>query len=520
MNADTLLENFEILAEAPGGIDRLRELILKMAVSGKLVEQSQGDGDAGELVPKYVANQKLMTDDGVIGTQRFQRGSNSPQLPYHIPKNWRWHYLGDVGAIIGGGTPSSSVSSYWSDHDAVPWLTPADMRKLSSRYVMRGRRDITPKGLTESSAQLLPRGAVLFSSRAPIGHVAIAAQPLATNQGFKSCVPYIAEMKEYIYFFLLQIGPQVDANATGTTFKEVSGKQVAQILIPVPPLAEQRRIVAKVDELMALCDQLEQQQKHRNNLRTAIRKSAIDAISTATTPEELEAAWNRINNNWDVIVDTPESIDAMRKLILDLYTTPRIDQGDFVLKLGQVVQVLNGDRSANYPSKEQRVESGIPFINAGHLQNGDIDMSEMDFITPEKFQSLKGGKVQDGDILFCLRGSLGKCAIVRDIKEGTVASSLAILRPNEQVNSRYLLRFLQSGSCSRQIKKFDNGSAQPNLAAKSILNFELFLPALSAQNQVVKKIDELMALCDQLEARLKVRSEVAEKFARSVVSAA
>lgn len=278
MNADTLLESFEILAEAPGGIDRLRELILKKAVSGKLSEQRQDDGDAGELVPKYVANQKQMTEHGVIGIQRFQRGSNSPHLPYHIPKNWRWQHLGDVGAIIGGGTPSSSESSYWSEHESVPWLTPADMRKLSSRYVMRGRRDITPKGLAESSAQLLPRGAVLFSSRAPIGHVAIAAQPLATNQGFKSCVPYVAEMNEYIYLFLLHIGPQVDANASGTTFKEVSGKQVAQIPIPVPPLAEQRRIVKKVHELMALCDQLEAELKARSEVAEKFARSVVRTV--------------------------------------------------------------------------------------------------------------------------------------------------------------------------------------------------------------------------------------------------
>ena len=503
MNADTLLENFENLAEAPGGIDRLRELLLHLGVSGKLLPQISAE--VREEILWSVDSLRL--DEHRIWGESYLENS---------PATWSKIPLARLGSWGSGGTPTRGNKTYYDGE--IPWLVIGD---LNDGVVTTATNSITKKGLEESSAVIVPVGAVFVAMYGSIGKSGIAGFECATNQAIAHCVPDRKVIStEYLFLVIRAVKPRLFSQGRGLAQQNISQTVLKHLMISVPPLAEQKRIVAKVEELMALCDQLEQQQKQRDNLRTSARKSAIDAISTATTPEELEAAWNRINNNWDVIVDTPESIDAMRKLILDLYTTPRIDQGDFVLKLGQVVQVLNGDRSANYPSKEQRVESGIPFINAGHLQNGDIDMSEMDFITPEKFQSLKGGKVQDGDILFCLRGSLGKCAIVRDIKEGTVASSLAILRPNEQVNSRYLLRFLQSGSCSRQIKKFDNGSAQPNLAAKSILNFELFLPALSAQNQVVKKIDELMALCDQLEARLKVRSEVAEKFARSVVSAA
>src|SRR5690606_23769256 len=156
----------------------------------------------------------------------------------------------------GGGTPKTSNPDYWTDQ-GIPWLTPADLNGLQGKYVVRGRRDISAVGLENSSAQLLPIGAVLFSSRAPIGYVAIAANPLAANQGFKSCVPFLPEMSAYIYRFLHAVGPEVERTAPGTTFKEVSGKIVAQIPIPVPPLAEQRRIVAKVDQLMALCDELE-----------------------------------------------------------------------------------------------------------------------------------------------------------------------------------------------------------------------------------------------------------------------
>ena len=152
---------------------------------------------------------------------------------------------------------------------------PADMRKQPSRYISRGARDITSEGLNRSSAQMLPIGSVLFSSRAPIGHVGIAANSLSTNQGFKSCVPYIPAMSEYLYIFLRQAGPDINAQATGTTFKEISGKDFALISIPTPPLAEQHRIVAKVDELMGLIDRLEQHLVAKREYHEAFAAAAV-----------------------------------------------------------------------------------------------------------------------------------------------------------------------------------------------------------------------------------------------------
>ena len=149
-----------------------------------------------------------------------------------------------------------------------------------SGYISRGNRDITSEGLERSSAQLLPTGSVLFSSRAPIGHVGIAANPLNTNQGFKSCVPYIADMSEYLHLFLKQAGPVIDEQATGTTFKEISGKEVALIPIPIPPLGEQHRMVAKVDELMGLLDRLEEARRRRRNAHNAFATSLLHHLST------------------------------------------------------------------------------------------------------------------------------------------------------------------------------------------------------------------------------------------------
>ena len=145
---------------------------------------------------------------------------------------------------------------------------------------MYGARDLSSKGLQSSSATMMPTGTVLFTSRAPIGYVAIAANPIATNQGFKSIVPYVTDCSRFIAVVMQTFAPDIDANAPGTTFKEVSGKIVARVPLPLPPLAEQHRIVTKVDELMAVCDRLEQAlaagDKARSRLLDALLHEALE----------------------------------------------------------------------------------------------------------------------------------------------------------------------------------------------------------------------------------------------------
>uniref|UniRef100_UPI000368B6D5 restriction endonuclease subunit S n=1 Tax=Stutzerimonas stutzeri TaxID=316 RepID=UPI000368B6D5 len=170
-------------------------------------------------------------------------------------------------------------------------------------------------------------------------------------------------------------------------------------------------------------------------------------------------------------------------------------------RLGSIASLENGDRSSNYPNKSQLVDSGIPFINAGHLQNGLVDLQNMNFITRDCYDRLRAGKVQDEDILFCLRGSLGKSAIVRGVSEGAIASSLVIVRMTHSFSNEYLMGYFSSPLAFDMVKRFDNGTAQPNLSAADLNRFLVPLPPLTEQHRIVAKVDELMALCDRLEAQ-------------------
>ena len=162
-----------------------------------------------------------------------------------------------------------------------------------------------------------------------------------------------------------------------------------------------------------------------------------------------------------------------------------------VANLKEIAQLINGDRGKNYPSKEALINQGVPFINAGHLVDGCIDFANMNYISNEHFQILGSGKVQSNDLIYCIRGSLGKIAIVEEVEEGAIASSLVILRPNENTFTKYLYYFLVSPLGKTEISKHDNGTAQPNLSSANVGFYQVPLPPRNEQRRIVDKLDRI-----------------------------
>ena len=213
--------------------DRFRQLCLEKAIQGKLVPQLESEPEVEQV------------------------GDAPEDVPFEIPEKWRWMQLNKVGKIVGGGTPKTSLSEYW-DGGTIPWFTPADLGKVHGLYASDSARKITALGLKESSAVMMPPNSVLFSSRAPIGHIALAADSCCTNQGCKSFVPNVGiVLPLWGYFAMKARTPDMIARASGTTFKEISGKGVGETLVPIPPLEEQRRIVTKLSEILNVVRQLE-----------------------------------------------------------------------------------------------------------------------------------------------------------------------------------------------------------------------------------------------------------------------
>ena len=174
---------------------------------------------------------------------------------------WKKYKLSEIGTVVGGATPSTTVERFYGGD--IPWLTPKDLSNFQDRYIERGERNITREGLDSCSAQLLPANSVLFSSRAPIGYVAIAKKPIATNQGFKSIIPNEKVDSLFLYYVLRYNKEKIEAMGSGTTFKEVSGAVMKNIEVALPSLEEQRRIAGI---LGAIDDKIENNRRINTNL--------------------------------------------------------------------------------------------------------------------------------------------------------------------------------------------------------------------------------------------------------------
>jgi restriction endonuclease S subunit len=331
---------------------------------------------------------------------------------------------------------------------------------------------------------------------------------------------------KFVLWWLRAHESKIANMGTGTTFIAVSKKSLFPLSIPVPPLAEQKRIVAKVDELMALCDQLEQAKNQRDEIRAATRKSAVDAISTAATPEELETAWKRINNNWDAIADTPESVSSLRSLVLDLAVRGMFSDSDSSSwrssTLGEEVQIIRGITFPSSAKSRTPAKGLVPCLRTANIQD-EVDWDDLLYVSEEYIRN-DSQLVRVGDLLISMANSrelVGKVALVRkcDFK-CTLGGFIAAIRCGTGIEPKFLMTALRVPSA--RDKLIDSSTQTTNIANISLGRlrpFELNLPPLEEQKRIVKKADELMALCDQLESELKSRSEVAEKFARSVVSA-
>ena len=254
-------------------VSATKSKILDLAIRGKLVPQDPNDEPASVLLERIRAEKEELIKQGKIKRDKkesviFKGDDNSYYekigdeitciddfLPFDIPDTWTWTRLKNIGDVIGGGTPKTNNHNYWDGE--IPWVTPADLSGYNNMYIAYGSRFITELGLKESSAQLLPKDSVLFSSRAPIGYIAIAENAIATNQGFKSVSPYISGISEYLYFCLKRCTDDIIQRASGTTFKEISGSEMSETLVPIPSLNEQKKIVNLISDLFAAINNVE-----------------------------------------------------------------------------------------------------------------------------------------------------------------------------------------------------------------------------------------------------------------------
>lgn len=340
---------------------------------------------------------------------------------------WKKYKLSDIGTIVGGATPSTTIEKYYGGD--IPWLTPKDLSSSSERYIDRGERNITTEGLKSCSAQVLPIGSVLFSSRAPIGYIAIAKKPIATNQGFKSIIPNKDTNSLFLYYLLKYNKVSIESMGSGTTFKEVSGATMKNIEVLLPPLAEQERIAGI---LGALDDKIECNNRINRNL------------------EEQAAVLFR---RWFVDFEFPDPDPTSptygkpyRSAGGKMQDSPlgSIPKGWKIGTLGEIIDVRDGTH--NSPKQTDR---GKFLITSKHLKSdGTIDFNSAYRISEADYNEInKRSKVDTNDILFSMIGTIGNMLLVECENIDFAIKNIALFKTSKNIPMSYFLYLHFKSNC-------------------------------------------------------------------------
>ncbi|WP_296304031.1 restriction endonuclease subunit S [uncultured Desulfovibrio sp.] len=387
------------------------------------------------------------------------------EQPYPLPEGWKWVRLGDVTQIASGGTPSSKTKEFY-DNGNIPWLSPADLSNYNAVYISHGKKMLTPLGLKNSSARLLPSNTVCLSSRAPIGYVVIAQNPLCTNQGFKNFLPSHLYIPRFLYWYLKGSKPLLESYASGTTFLELSATKVARIPFPLPPREEQERIVGHIESLFARLDEARQKAEAVRD-SVALRRAAI--LHKAFTGE-LTAKWRE---------EQGISKESWKKKDFAHIIT-NIEAGKNV-------------RCEERPPREN--EAGIIKVSA--VTWGFFN--EMESKTcPDPSLYNENIQIKKGDFLFSRANTLqlvGNCVIVENITKKLMLSD-KILRfsLDECTLKNYLLFFSLSDQYRSQIENAASGNqdGMRNISQKKLLGLTIPLPTLPEQREIVRLLDDLL----------------------------
>lgn len=555
MKLETFFKHFDLLAEAPNGVQKLRELILDLAVRGKLVPQDENDQPARELLKEIETEKKRLIKQGNIKQSKPLPEITPDEIPYNLPENWEWVKLGEIVSILGDGIHGTPIYDDQGDFffingnnlvDGIIEIKQNTKRVSIEEYVKH------KKELNEHT--------VLVSINGTIGNVAfynfekvvLGKSACYFNLVSKIDKHYIKRLINSQYFIQYAL-----KSATGTTIKNVSLKTMRELFVPLPPVNEQKRIVTKVDELMKLCDELEARQKKKQETRILINNAALNKLLTAETPETFTQNWQRISDNFDLLYSAPENIGKLRQAILQLAVMGKLvpqdanDEPAAVLlerikkekerlvsknkknidseliqpiklneisyklpslwewtRLGNIINSLTGGGT---PSKNNPLFWGgdIPWASVKDLKGNKYLTTTRDYITEKGLHQSSSNLIPKGKVILCTRMGLGKIAI--NTIDTAINQDLKAIELSQGIDINYFYNFYLTQNI------VGTGVTVSGIRQSELINFLVPIPPLNEQKRIVTKVDKLMKLCDELETKLTQTQTESEKIINAAV---
>ncbi|MFC0228511.1 restriction endonuclease subunit S [Serratia aquatilis] len=547
------------------GIKKLRELILELAVRGKLVPQDPNDEPASELLKRIAAEKAELVKQGKIKKQKSLPEISEDEKPFELPVGWEWCYLNDIGRWGAGATPSRSNSKYYGGN--IPWFKSGE---LSSDYITDSEEKVTELALQECSLRDNQIGDVLVAMYgATIGKASILNVRGVTNQAVCACTPYNGVLNTYLLTLLKAYKAVFIDMGAGGAQPNISREKIIATVFALPPLSEQKIIVCKVSELMSLCDQLEQQSLTNLDAHTQLVETLLATLTNSQNAEQLAENWSRISQHFDTLFTTEASIDALKQTILQLAVMGKLvpqDPNDEpasellkriaqekaqLIKAGKIkkqkplppisdeekpfelpkgweiaylqdISELIADGTHQTP---KYTENGRPFISAQCVKPFKFMPENCRFVSEDDYQQyIKNRKPELNDILLSRVGAgIGESAVVDIELEFAIYVSTGLIKPmKNNIDSYYLTLWLNSpigrGFSSRYT--YGKGVSQGNLNLSLIRSFLVSIPPKQEQERIVVKVNQLFSLCDQLKSRLQSAQQTQLHLADALTDAA
>ncbi|MBN1440711.1 MAG: restriction endonuclease subunit S [Anaerolineales bacterium] len=546
MKLSKFFDNFEQLADTPDAVAKMRKLIFDSAIRGKIVSQNDNDEHASELLKR-------------ISSVQARQVRNYMLLPpvnddayFQIPPRWAWTRLGNTGRIFNGNSVNESGKAELAKvNDGLPFIATKDVGYGRESLIYDNGLKVAPR---DARFKIAHANAVLICAEGGSAGRKVGITDRDICFGNKLLANEVWDGIDYRYIFYVYQAPtfyeEFAARMTGI-IGGIPRSEFLSLPIPIPPLAEQKRIVAKVDELMALCDKLEAQLKERDTLQAALARAALARFAEAPTPENLGLLFHEFftvepsdlrKAILDLAVrgklvrqdpeDEPANSALLRiknqrnlleenKVFRKVNLTPQIIEKSFGIPTSWVWTSL-GNAMLNitdgFHSTPKTTENGIPYILATHVKPEGIDFNSSLFVSRENYTEIASKtRAKKGDILIVNIGAGSGTPAIIDVEYEFAFKNVAILNRPVDITSRYLFFYLLLIK-DQLFSERTKGGAQPFISLSVLRELPFPLPPLAEQHRIISKLDQLMALVDQYETQLNASRELAEKLLEAMVA--
>lgn len=559
-----ILDNFDTIFRDEKSFETFDKMILDLAVRGKLVPQIEDEEPASKLLEKIKEEKERLIAEKVIKKEKPLSLIEEDEKPFDIPTSWEWVRLGDISNILRGSSPRPKGDPRYFTDERTPyhWITIWDITNKSlDNNLIDTREFLTEEGSKKST--YCEKGEIIIAVSGSVGKSSI----LNINGYIYDGLAVLKKIsnsfnQEYIYLFLKYFVDKINSMATGTAFPNINTEILKNIIFPVPPLEEQERIVEKVEKLQELSKKFKEIYNSNEKTRANLKKSILEEVEKSDTNNELLISLEKLFGNFEKVIKTKEDVKDIRNLVLSLAVrgklVSQIEDEEPASKLLQRIKeekerlvaekvikkekplppITEDEKPYNIPNSWEWVRlgeicqdihygytasaewenTGVKLLRITDIQNNKVDWKIVPYCKIDK-SKLQTNKLKNRDILIARTGgTVGKTYLVdKNVESAVFASYLIRAILIEKSGAEYTKLYMESLLYWSQLVDKAQGTGQPNVNATSLKGLMLPLPPLEEQERIVKRVDELMAVCDTLESKIEIGEKINQKLLASLL---